>query len=218
MRVLLIEDDRTIGEGLIKGLSDQGFTVDWTRDGGDAATVIRDPGYAIVLLDSNLPGAQAVSLIRAARASGAETPILMLAAREDIGERVAGLGLGADDYVTKPFELRELLARIRALVRRRGGFATAVISAGAVELDMETHSLTFGGMTQVLPPREHALMLALMQRAGRVLSRKEIEDRLYGWEEEIESGAVDYLIHAVRAKFGRSIILNVRGLGWRIGK
>jgi two-component system OmpR family response regulator len=218
MRVLLIEDDRMIGEGLVKALTAEGFSVDWTRDGRDAETVIREPGYAVILLDVNLPGLDGVSLLKAARASGVETPILILTARDDLRDRIAGLGLGADDYLCKPFELRELQARIRVLIRRRSGHASAVIGAGLTELDTETHNLKSGGVAQVLPAREYALMLALMERPGRVLSRAEIEGRIYGWGEEIESGAVEYLIHSVRSKFGRSVILNVRGLGWMVAK
>lgn len=218
MRVLLIEDDPMIGDGLSKVLAGEGMSVDWVRDGADAEIALRDAGYAIVLLDLGLPGADGLDLLKSARALGVSTPVLVITARDRLDDRVAGLDLGADDYLVKPFEMRELLARMRALARRRLGGASARVAAGGSELDTETHELTRDQVVQVLPAREYALMRALMERPGRILSRGQIEERIYGWGEEVESNAVDVLIHSIRRKFGKGVILNVRGAGWMAPK
>src|SRR5271166_2344739 len=209
MRILLVEDDVMIGEGLTAALSAEGMSVDWVRDGAAAEAALHDEGFAIVLLDLGLPGADGLNLLKSARKQGVDTPILIITARSGLDERVSGLDLGADDYLLKPFEVRELSARMRALVRRRAGRATSTLAAGGVELDAETHELRHGDVKAVLSAREYALMHALMERPGRILSRTQLEERIYGWGEEVESNAVDVLIHSVRRKFGKTIILNV---------
>ena len=218
MRVLLVEDDIMIGEGLTASLGAEGMSVDWVRDGAAAEAAFHDAGFAIVLLDLGLPGAEGLNLLRAARRRGVDTPILIITARGAVEDRVSGLDLGADDYLLKPFEVRELLARMRALIRRRAGRPTSTLVAGGVELDAETHELRHDGAKAILPVREYALMHALMERPGRILSRRQIEERIYGWGEEVESNAVDVLIHSVRRKFGKTAILNVRGAGWVLPK
>ena len=218
MRVLLIEDDIMIAKGIVSGLKSAGMSVDWVRDGVQAQAALREGGYAIALLDLGLPGADGLEVLELARAKGVETPVLVITARDGVDDRVHGLDLGADDYLIKPFELRELQARMRALIRRRAGRATSVLIAGSSELNTETHELSRDGVTDVLPAREYALMLALLERPGRILSRSQIEDRIYGWGEEVESNAVDVLIHSVRRKFGKDVILNVRGAGWMAPK
>jgi two-component system, OmpR family, response regulator len=218
MRILLVEDDVMIGEGLTSALGAEGMSVDWVRDGALAEAALRDAGFAIVLLDLGLPNAEGFDLLRAARSRGVDTPVLIISARGGLDDRVSGLDLGADDYLLKPFETRELLARMRALMRRRAGRATSKLTAGRTELDAETHELAHGDKTAVLSAREYALMHALMERPGRILSRAQIEERIYGWGDEVESNAVDVLIHSVRRKFGRDIILNVRGAGWMLPK
>ena len=218
MRILLVEDDVMIGEGLTAALSAEGMSVDWVRDGAAAEAALHDEGFAIVLLDLGLPGADGLNLLKSARKQGVDTPILIITARSGLDERVSGLDLGADDYLLKPFEVRELSARMRALVRRRAGRATSTLAAGGVELDAETHELRHGDVKAVLSAREYALMHALMERPGRILSRTQLEERIYGWGEEVESNAVDVLIHSVRRKFGKTIILNVRGAGWMLPK
>ncbi|MDR3488683.1 MAG: response regulator [Bradyrhizobium sp.] len=214
MRVLLIEDDVMIGQGLSKALGAEGMSVDWVRDGADAAAALADGGYSIVLLDLGLPDAEGFELLRAARRNGLKTPVLVITARDGLDDRVSGLDLGADDYLVKPFELRELLARMRAVLRRHQGRAVSRIVSGRNELDTATHELSVGDIVQVLPAREYALMYALMDRPGRILSRAQIEERIYGWGEEVESNAVDVLIYSIRRKFGKDVILNVRGAGW----
>ena len=221
MRVLLIEDDIMIAKGIVSGLKSAGMSVDWVRDGVQAQAALREGGYAIALLDLGLPGADGLEVLELARAKGVgiETPVLVITARDGVDDRVHGLDLGADDYLIKPFELRELQARMRALIRRRAGRATSVLIAGSeAELNTETHELSRDGVTDVLPAREYALMLALLERPGRILSRSQIEERIYGWGEEVESNAVDVLIHSVRRKFGKDVILNVRGAGWMAPK
>lgn len=218
MRVLLVEDDAMIGEGLTAALGAEGMSVDWVCDGALAEAALRDTGFAIVLLDLGLPNAEGFDLLRTARSRGVDTPILIISARGGLDDRISGLDLGADDYLLKPFETRELLARMRALMRRRAGRATSKLIAGRTELDAETHELTQGDKTAVLSAREYALMHALMERPGRILSRAQIEERIYGWGDEVESNAVDVLIHSVRRKFGRDVILNVRGAGWMLPK
>ncbi|WP_298359433.1 response regulator [Rhodoblastus sp.] len=218
MRVLLVEDDAMIGKGLVTALSAAGMSVDWVRDGAQADAALGDEGYAIVLLDLGLPRADGFEVLKAARREGIKTPVLIITARDHIDDRVAGLDLGADDYLVKPFETRELLARMRALIRRRAGQATPLLAVGLLELNTETHEMSCGSATEVLPAREYALMHALMERPGRILSRSQIEERIYGWGEEVESNAVDVLIHSVRRKFGKSVILNVRGAGWMVAK
>ena len=218
MRILLVEDDVMIGEGLIAALGAEGMSVDWVRDGTAAETALHDVGFAVVLLDLGLPGAEGFDLLKSARRGGVDTPILIITARGAVEDRVLGLDLGADDYLLKPFEVRELSARMRALLRRRAGRATSTLVSGDVELDTETHELRHGSAKAVLSTREYALMHALMERPGRILSRTQVEERIYGWGEEVESNAVDVLIHSVRRKFGKTIILNVRGAGWMLPK
>ena len=218
MRVLLVEDDVMIGEGLIAPSGPRecrsiGFATARCRN-----RACIDVGFAIVLLDLGLPGAEGLDLLKSARREGVDTPILIITARGAVEDRVSGLDLGADDYLLKPFEMRELSARMRALIRRRAGRATSTLVAGDVELDTETHELRHGAAKAVLSAREYALMHALMERPGRILSRAQIEERIYGWGEEVESNAVDVLIHSVRRKFGKTIILNVRGAGWMLPK
>jgi DNA-binding response OmpR family regulator len=159
-------------------------------------------------------GTDGLDLLKAARRDGLKTPILVITARDGLGDRVSGLDLGADDYLVKPFEIQELLARMRAILRRGQGRAVSRIVAGAAELDPETHELSHAGTVEILPAREYALMHALMERPGRILSRPQIEERIYGWGQEVESNAVDALIYSIRRKFGKDIILNVRGAGW----
>jgi two-component system OmpR family response regulator len=215
---LLVEDDTMIAEGVVAGLKAAGMSVDWVRDGLQAETALRDGGYAIALLDLGLPGVDGLEILKLARGRGVETPVLVITARDGVDDRVSGLDLGADDYLVKPFELRELQARMRALMRRRAGRATSLLIAGSSELNTETHELSRDGVTEVLPAREYALMAALLERPGRILSRSQIEERIYGWGEEVESNAVDVLIHSIRRKFAKDVILNVRGAGWMAPK
>jgi two-component system OmpR family response regulator len=218
MRVLLVEDDPMIGEGLSRALKAEDMSVDWVRDGREAEAALRDGAHSIVLLDLGLPGTDGLQLLKTARSEGLVAPVLVITARDDLEDRVSGLDLGADDYIVKPFETRELLARMRAVLRRRQGRAVSLIASGSIQLDPETHELSRAGVSEILPAREYALMHALMTRPGRILSRAQIEELIYGWGEEVESNAVDALIYSVRRKFGKDVIFNVRGAGWMTPK
>ena len=216
MRILLIEDDRMIGRGLVDALGREGMTVDWVRDGNLGAEGLVTGGHALVLLDLGLPDVPGLELLRATRRAGNKVPVLVITARDGTDDRVAGLDLGADDYLVKPFETRELVARIRAVIRRHAGKAHSVFEAGELLLDLAGHELAYRGTTLVLPAREFALVQALMERSGTILSRGQLEDRLYGWGEEVESNAVDVLIYSIRKKFDKQVIRNVRGAGWMV--
>ena len=218
MRVLLIEDDPMIGKSLKQALQHQGMSVDWTRSGleGEEAMAVGD--YAAILLDLTLPDKSGVEVLRDMRLAGNRTPLLVVTAREEIDDRIAGLDLGADDYLVKPFDMRELVARMRAVVRRQAGVATSVLQTAYLTLDLATHELTYGEARRILSVREFALMRALMERPGTILSRSQLEEHLYGWDEEVESNALDVLIHSLRKRFDKNLIRNVRGAGWMVAK
>jgi DNA-binding response OmpR family regulator len=218
MRILLIEDDRMIGTSLSAALGREGMSVDWVRNGEDGAEALAVGGHTLVLLDLGLPGQSGLDLLKSARRSGNRIPVLVVTARDGLDDRIVGLDLGADDYIVKPFETRELIARMRAVLRRHAGAAHSLLEAGELELDLASCQLHYHGTTCVLPAREFALMRALVEHPGRILSRKQIEERIYGWGDEVESNAVDVLIHSIRKKFDKDIIRNVRGAGWMVLK
>jgi DNA-binding response OmpR family regulator len=218
MRILLIEDDAMIGRNLTRGLENQGMVVDWVRSGADGYAALSSDGseHALVLLDLGLPGMSGIDVLRRARETSRVLPILVITARDGLDDRIAGLDLGADDYIVKPFELRELLARMRAVLRRLHGQAQSRIVSGEISLDLATHEVEYKNAKIVLSGREFALMRVLMKRPGMILSRSQIEEQIYGWGEEVESNAVDVLIHSIRKRFDKEIIRNVRGAGWMI--
>jgi two-component system, OmpR family, response regulator len=216
MRILLIEDDPMLGKALVRGLVDHGMAVDWARDDAEGSTALAQDEHALVLLDLGLPKRSGLDVLKTARAAGIAVPVLIITARDAIDDRVTGLDLGADDYIVKPFELRELLARIRAVRRRHNGQAQSLISSSEITLDLATHRASYCGMAHVLSAREFALLRVLMQRPGAIFSRGQIEQQIYGWGEEVESNAVDVLIHGIRKRFDRDVIRNVRGAGWLV--
>jgi two-component system OmpR family response regulator/two-component system response regulator QseB len=218
MRVLLVEDDDMIGRSLSQALETNGWSVDWVRDGQLAQSALADGGYACVLLDLGLPKRDGVEVLRQARARGDATPVVVLTARDGLDDRIAGLDIGADDYLVKPYEFRELLARMRAVIRRRDGSAHSIIGGTTVQLDLTTREVLVHGVRSALSAREYALLHALLERPGAILSRDQLESRIYGWGEEVMSNAVDVLIHGMRKKLGADIIRNVRGLGWRVAE
>ncbi|WP_114942982.1 response regulator [Microvirga calopogonii] len=218
MRVLLVEDDPLIGRSLTRAFEGSGAAIDWARAGDDALGALRANHYSIVLLDLGLPDKAGLDVLKEMRGGKDATPVLIVTARDDIETRVAGLDLGADDFIVKPFDFDELAARIRAVIRRHAGHATSQIRSSEIVLDLATHEVTYKGSTQLLPGREFALLQALIERPGTILSRQQLEDALYGWGEEVESNAVDVLIHYIRRKFGNDIIRNVRGVGWMVMK
>jgi two-component system OmpR family response regulator/two-component system response regulator QseB len=214
MRVLLVEDDPMIGNGVRAALRQDGYAVDWVRDGRAAGSALATERFDLVLLDLGLPGRDGLDILRDLRARRNDTPVIVLTARDTLRDRVGGLDAGADDYIVKPFELEELAARMRAVVRRRSGRAEPVIEVGAVRLDPASRQVTRDGEPVMLSAREYALLEALLVRPGAILSRAQLEDRLYGWGEEIESNAVSVYVHQLRRKLGADFIRNVRGVGY----
>jgi len=218
MRVLLVEDDAMIGAGVAQALKDASYATDWVRDGEQALSALEHQHYDVVLLDLGLPGTDGLDVLRSLRARKNHVPLLIITARDALEDRVLGLDGGADDYVVKPFEIAELLARLRAVIRRKGGTTGPLLSNGVLRLDPATREAGVGGTSVRLSSREFALLQALLLRPGAILSRSELEDRLYGWGEEVESNAVEFFIHSLRKKLGSSAIKNVRGLGWMVSK
>jgi two-component system response regulator QseB len=216
MRVLLAEDDPMIGAAVRDRLRARGFAVDWVQDGRAADTALLDDVHDVMLLDLGLPGREGPAVLKALRARGSTLPVVIMTARDAIDDRVAGLDAGADDYVVKPFDLKELEARLRAVLRRRAGRASSVITHGRLSLDLATHELRQDGVPVAVSPREFALLHALLERPGHVLSRAQLEERLYGWGEEVGSNVVEVHIHSLRRKLGADLIRNVRGVGYRV--
>ncbi|MBN9116496.1 MAG: response regulator transcription factor [Pandoraea sp.] len=218
MRILLVEDDTMIGEAMMQALKDASYAADWCRDGDAALAALAAHSYDLMLLDLGLPGRDGWEVLRAHRAAGGRTPIIVVTARDGADDIIHGLDLGADDFVVKPFEVGELLARMRAVIRRQAGVAAPVLTNGALVLDPATHQASYGENQCVLSAREYALLHALMLRPGTILSRDALEHRLYGWGEEIESNMIDFLIHSIRKKLGADVIRNIRGAGWLVPK
>ena len=218
MRLLLAEDDALLGDGLQAGLRQAGFQVDWARDGVAAEHALAGGTYAALVLDLGLPRRSGEELLARLRAKGARLPVLILTARDGVGDRVRGLDAGADDYLVKPADLQELAARLRALVRRARGEASPRLRAGAVELDPATREVTLQGARVLLQPREFALLHELMLNAGRALSRQQLEERLYAWGEEIGSNAVEVHVHHLRRKLGPDVVRTVRGVGYLVAR
>ncbi|WP_343724347.1 response regulator transcription factor [Herbaspirillum huttiense] len=218
MRILLVEDDAMIGEEVRAALREASYAADWVRDGTAAHAALVQQDYDAVLLDLGLPCADGLSVLRQMRRH-ATTPVLILTARDGVQDRIDGLDSGADDYILKPFAMGELLARLRAVMRRKSGAATVVLDNGELSLDLADKTARWQGQPPVaLSAREFALLQALMHRPGAILSRSELEERIYGWGEEVESNAVEFLIHALRKKLDRTAIRNVRGMGWMVAR
>jgi len=218
MRLLLVEDDAMIGAAAQQGLRQEGHTVDWVRDGRDADAAVATTPYDVVLLDLGLPRRDGLSLLKSWRAKAATVPVLIITARDAVSDRVAGLDAGADDYLVKPFDLDELAARVRAVLRRRAGRSSAVLRVGELEIDAAARQVRWKGEEVALSAREYALLEALADRPGAFLSRAQLEERLYGWEEEVASNAVEVHIHALRRKLDPTLIRNVRGLGYSLAR
>lgn len=216
MRILLIEDDASLGEGLRTALRRAALTVDWLRDGASALTALRDGGIDLAVLDLGLPQMDGMEVIRQARRAGVTTPILVLSARERPADRALGLDAGADDYLGKPFDTGELLARVRALLRRTGGRAQPTLRMGALELDPSRLEVVWRGRPLDLPRREFALLRLLMEQRGRPISRESAQQRLYGWDEDVSSNALDVHVHALRKKLDPALIRTLRGVGYAL--
>jgi two-component system, OmpR family, response regulator QseB len=216
VRLLLVEDDEMIGEAIRTGLKRDGFAVDWVHDGASADQVLRTEAFDLALLDLGLPRKDGLQVLKALRARRQDLPVLIITARDAVSDRVQGLDAGADDYLVKPFDLDELAARIRALLRRKSGRPEPRIEHLGVMLNPATHEVARDGRQVELSPKEFALLELLLERPGTIHSRAQIEERLYGWGEEVESNAVEVHIHGLRRKLGSDFILNVRGVGYRV--
>jgi DNA-binding response OmpR family regulator len=214
MRILLVEDDKLLGDGVQAGLAQSGFSVDWVKDGVAAELALKTGEYAGVVLDLGLPRLSGMELLARLRGGNNKVPVLILTARDRVEERIKGLDCGADDYVIKPFDLHELAARLRALVRRASGEAAPKLQVGAIELDPAARSVRFRGRPVELSVREFALLQELMLHAGRVLTREQLAQRLYAWGEEIESNAIEVHVHHLRRKLAPELVRTVRGVGY----
>ena len=218
MRLLLVEDDSMIGEAARQGLSHEGHTVDWVRDGAQAEAAVAGSEYDLVLLDLGLPRRDGLAVLKGWRARGVKVPGLIITARDAVSDRVVGLDAGADDYLVKPFDLDELTARVRAVLRRRAGRTESTVRVGELEIDAALRRVRWKGKEVSLSAREYALLEALADRPGAYLTRAQLEDRLYGWDEEVASNTVEVHIHGLRRKLDPNVIRNVRGLGYTLGK
>jgi two-component system OmpR family response regulator len=219
MRILLVEDDPMIGDAIQGALSDASYATDWVKNGLTALSALQTQPYDLVLLDLGLPGKDGLDVLDSIRARNNPVPLLIITARDSLDDRLRGLDGGADDYLLKPFDMAELLARMRAVLRRNGGSAQSLLDNGVVALDLVSKQASTAENPDVqLSSREFALLQALLIRPGAILSRSELEDRLYGWGNEVESNAVEFLIHSLRRKLGNQVIKNVRGMGWMVSK
>lgn len=216
MRLLLVEDDQMIGEAVRLGLRRQGLAVDWVQDGAAAKAALSTETFDLMLLDLGLPKMDGLQVLKWLRGTGSKLPVLILTARDSVNDRIKGLDAGADDYIVKPFDFDELAARVRAVLRRQSGRAENLVEHLGVTLNPASHEVTRDGEPVNLSQREFALLEALLERPGQVLSRVQLEERLYGWGEEVESNAVEVHIHNLRKKLGTGYIQNVRGVGYRV--
>lgn len=207
-----------IGASLSEGLRGAGYSIDWVQDGIAGQAALSESGYIAALLDLGLPRRAGLDVLRTARSRGVQLPILILTARDAVEDRVAGLDLGADDYIAKPFEFSELIARLRAVVRRSDGHAQSTVGTDAMRLDLETRELSYRDIRETLSAREFALVYALLRRPGAILSRQQLEECIYGWDDSVSSNTVEVIIHGLRRRFGADLIRNIRGLGWKVPK
>jgi two-component system response regulator QseB len=218
MRLLLDEDDAMVGESVRQGLRQDGFTVDWVRDGRAAELALSNEVYDLMLLDLGLPRKEGLDVLKSLRQKGRRIPVMIVTARDAVADRVRGLDAGADDYLVKPFDLDELAARVRAVLRRHSGRAEPQVVVGPLTLNPATHEVTFNGQPVTLSAREFKLLEAFVDRPGAVYSREQLEEKLYGWDEEVGSNTVEVHIHALRKKLSQDFIKNVRGVGYMIPK
>ena len=216
MRLLLVEDDEQLGAGIRKALMRDGDHVDWLTDGAQALSAIRSENFELIILDLQLPGKDGISVLQSMRREGINTPVLIMTARDTVDERVLGLDSGADDYVVKPVELKELRSRVRALSRRSHGIAAAEVQFGELRINNATQQVWFRGAEVDLNRREFAVLLEFVNKPGQVLARGQLEQALYGWDEGVESNALEVHIHHLRRKLDSKLIKTVRGIGYRL--
>jgi two-component system OmpR family response regulator len=218
MRVLLVEDDLMIGRATAQALTDAAHAVDWVTEGRQGLAAARESAYDVLLLDLGLAQLDGAEVLKAIRRHDSTLPVVVVTARDEVATRIDLLDLGADDYLVKPFDPKELLARMRAVVRRKGGSGSPVLTCGGLSLDPATHEAAFGESRCRLSGREFSLLEALMRRPGAIVSRSELEERIYGWNGEVESNTVEVLVHSLRRKLGTGAIRTVRGVGYMVGR
>ena len=218
MRILIVEDDTLLGDGIRVGLSQQGYAADWVEDGSLAQTALLNNDYEAIILDLGLPKVTGLELLKEIRKRGDGTPVIILTAQDGVEDRIKGLDTGADDYLTKPFDLEELTARLRALLRRRGGRTTPVIEHADIIVDPASHSVEKEGSVVDISPREFTILQLLLENKGKVMSRSRLEEGLYAWNDEVESNTVEVHIHHIRKKLGAKLILTIRGVGYIVDK
>lgn len=218
MRLLLAEDDTLLGDGICVSLSEAGFATDWVTDGESAESALCTGDYELMILDLGLPKKSGIDVLRKLRSKGSDIPVLVLTARDTVEDRVAGLDSGADDYLIKPFDMDELGARLRALLRRSGGRSNPIIEHGHITVDPAAHVVTLNGHRVDISPREFAVLRMLLENRGKVMSRSRLEEGLYSWGDEVESNAVEVYIHHLRKKLGAELIRTIRGVGYTIEK
>ena len=216
MRLLLIEDDPMIGQATVQALVDAAHAVDWVTDGPAGLSALRDNRYDMLLLDLGLGAMDGVEVLRAVRRKDGALPVMVLTARHPVEDRVDVLDLGADDYLVKPFDVKELLARMRAVVRRKGGSGTPLLVAGELSIDPASHEAQFRAASCRLSGREFALLEALIRRPGAILAKSDLEQRIYGWSQEVDSNTVEVLVYGLRRKLGTEVIRTVRGVGYMV--
>lgn len=216
MKLLIIEDDIMIGESLQKALRKSGYAVDWLQDGQDVEHCLSNGHYTLMILDLGLPGQDGLSILSNLRKKENSVPVLILTARDAVSDKVQGLDMGADDYMLKPFALEELEARIRLLLRRKNGHSSSILQSGNLLIDTATHKVTFKEKSFTLSSKEFALLAVLMERPGSVFSRVQLEEKLYGWNEEVGSNAIEVHIHQIRKKIDKNIIKNIRNVGYSL--
>ncbi len=218
MKLLLVEDDVSLGGGIRAGLALDNHSVDWVTDGNEAEQVLRDAQFDVVVLDLGLPRRSGLDVLKSMRTRGDDTPVLVLTALDSIADRVNGLDVGGDDYMTKPFDLDELSARLRALYRRRTGYRAAGIKHGAITMDLAAHSVLKDGKVVSTSPHEFTILRLLLEQTGKVLPRAKLEEALYGWSADVESNTVEVHIHFLRKKLGDGLIRTVRGVGYIVDR
>lgn len=218
MRILLVEDDPQIGAAIASALDDAGMAADWVTDGGAALASVEAGSYELILLDIGLPKKDGLSVLRFLRQKRISVPVIMITARDGVEDRIAGLDLGADDYLVKPFRIDELMARIRAVIRRHAGGSLPTLSNGDLTIEPVGKAATYQQQQLELSGKEYRLLHSLLLTPGRIFSREELEEKVYGWDEEVNSNAIEFLIHSLRKKTDKTAIKNVRGLGWMVPK
>ena len=218
MRIILVEDDQQIGRAVRQALKDESYALDWVSDGETALSACQMQDYELMLLDLGLPDTDGFEVLSQLRREGKHLPIIIITARDSVDDRIRGLDYGADDYLMKPFAVNELLARIRAVIRRYQGVVRPVLSNGDISLDPASHEASRDQSNYRLSAREYSLLQTLLLQPGTILSRDQLEESIYGWNEEVESNAVEFIIYTLRKKLGKDAIKNVRGLGWMVAR